>query len=78
MIASRRQAALVFKQVLKKGVPKKDLERVYSPVGLEIGADTPEAITISILSEMIKIRRLGQEYGTSSKHLRIPATIVGK
>jgi xanthine dehydrogenase accessory factor len=78
MIASRRRAALVFKQVLKKGVPKKDLARVYSPVGLEIGADTPEEIAISILSEIIKIKRLGQENGASSKHLRIPATIVGK
>jgi xanthine dehydrogenase accessory factor len=70
MIASRRRAALVFNQVLKKGVTEKDLERVYSPVGLDIGADTPEEIAVSILGEIIKIRRLGREHEASSKRLR--------
>jgi xanthine dehydrogenase accessory factor len=72
MIASRRRAALVFKQVIKKGVPEKQFERVYSPVGLDIGADTPEEIAISILSEIIRIKRLGREHETSSKRLRFP------
>ena len=70
MIASRRRAALVFNQLLKKGVSEKQLERVYSPVGLDIGADTPEEIAISILGEIIKIRRLGREREASSKRLR--------
>jgi len=70
MIASRRRAALVFNQLLKKGVPEKQLERVCSPVGLDIGADTPEEIAISILAEIIKIRRLGREHEASSKRLR--------
>ena len=70
MIASRRRAALVFNQLLKKGVPEKQLERVYSPVGLDIGADTPEEIAISILGEIIKIRRLGREHEASSKRVR--------
>jgi xanthine dehydrogenase accessory factor len=73
MIASRRRAALVFNQVLKKGVSEKELKRVYSPVGLDIGADTPEEIAISILGEIIKIRRLGREHEASSKRLRFPA-----
>jgi xanthine dehydrogenase accessory factor len=73
MIASRRRAALVFNQVLKKGVSEKELERVYSPVGLDIGGDTPEEIAISILGEIIKIRRLGREHEASSKRLRFPA-----
>jgi xanthine dehydrogenase accessory factor len=72
MIASRRRAALVFNQVLKKGVTEKELKRVYSPVGLDIGADTPEEIAISILAEIIKIRRLGREHETPSKRLRFP------
>jgi xanthine dehydrogenase accessory factor len=71
MIASRRRAALVFNQALKKGVTEKDLERVYSPVGLDIGADTPEEIAISVLGEIIKIRRLGHEHEASSKRLRL-------
>jgi xanthine dehydrogenase accessory factor len=79
MIASRRRAALVFNQVLKKGVVEKDLERVYSPVGLDIGADTPEEIAVSILGEIIKIRRLGREHEASSKRLQFSAIkTVGK
>ena len=79
MIASRRRAALVFKQVLKRGVSEKQLERVYSPVGLDIGADTPEEIAISILGEIVKIRRLGREHESSSKRLRLPTIkAVGK
>jgi xanthine dehydrogenase accessory factor len=79
MIASRRRAALVFNQLLKKGVSEKELERVYSPVGLDIGADTPEEIAISILGEIIKIRRLGREHEASSKRLRFPTIkTVGK
>jgi xanthine dehydrogenase accessory factor len=79
IIASRRRAALVFNQALKKGVTEKDLERVYSPIGLDIGADTPEEIAVSILGEIIKIRRLGREHEASSKRLRF-STIktVGK
>jgi xanthine dehydrogenase accessory factor len=73
MIASRRRAALVFNELLKKGVTEKELERVYSPVGLDIGADTPEEISISILGEIIKIRRLGREHEASSKRLPFPA-----
>ena len=76
MIASRRRAALVFNQVLKKGVSQKELKRVYSPVGLDIGADTPEEIAISILGEIIKIRRLGPEHEASSKKIRFPATKI--
>jgi len=73
MIASRRRAALVFNRLLKEGVTEKQLDRVYSPVGLDIGADTPEEIAISILAEIIKIRRLGREHEASSKKLGFPA-----
>lgn len=76
MIASRRRAALVFNQVMKKGIARRELERVYSPVGLDIGADTPEEIAISILGEIIKIRRLGRKHEASSKRLRFSKTKV--
>jgi xanthine dehydrogenase accessory factor len=73
MIASRRRVALVFNHMLKEGFTEQQLERVYSPVGLDIGAETPEEITISILAEIIKIRQLGREHEASSKKLRFPA-----
>jgi xanthine dehydrogenase accessory factor len=73
MIASRRRAALVFNRLLKQGVTETQLERVYSPVGLDIGADTPEEVALSILGEIIRIRRLGREHDASSKRLRLSA-----
>ncbi len=70
MIASRRRAALVFDQLLKEGFNKDQLRRVYSPVGLDIGAETPEEIAMSILGEIVKLRRLGQEHEAASKKLQ--------
>jgi len=79
MVASRRRVALVFNQMVKEGFTEEQLQRVYSPVGLEIGAETPEEIAVSILSEIVKIRRLGREHETSSKKIRFPAIkAVGK
>lgn len=74
MIASRRRVALVFSQLLKEGFSEEQLASVHSPVGLDIGAETPEEIAVSILAEIIKIRRLGKEQGTPSKKISIQTT----
>ncbi len=69
MIASRRRVALVFSQMLKQGFTEEQLSRVYSPVGLDIGAETPEEIAVSIMAEVVKIKRLGKEHGAISKKI---------
>lgn len=69
MIASRRRVALVFSQMLKQGFTEEQLSHVYSPVGLNIGAETPEEIAVSIMAEIIKIRRLGREHEAASKKI---------
>jgi len=74
MVASRRRVALVFNHMLKEGFTEEQLRRIHSPVGIDIGAETPEEIAVSILAEIIKIRRLGGEYEASSKKLP-PQTI---
>jgi len=73
MVASRRRVALVFNQLLKAGFKEEQLQRVYSPVGLDIGAETPQEIALSILSEIIKTRKLGREHEAPSKKLQFPA-----
>lgn len=73
MVASRRRVALVFNHMLKEGFTEQQLEGLYSPVGLDIGAQTPEEMAVSILAEIIKIRRLGREHEASSKKVRFPA-----
>jgi len=58
MLGSERKKQILWKRLLKSGnVENIDLQRISSPVGLNIGADNPEEIAISILAEMIKVRR---------------------
>lgn len=57
MIGSQRKIIAIYKQLRQDGIAAEKLARVYAPVGLEIGAITPEEIAISIVAEMIAIRR---------------------
>jgi len=59
MIGSKKKVSEVKERLLKRGVSQQQLDRVYAPIGVEIGAETPEEITISILAEIIKVRRTG-------------------
>ncbi len=57
MIGSKRKVISVYKALEKEGIPAEKFERVHAPVGLEIGALTPEEIAISITAELIGVRR---------------------
>ncbi|MBI2305541.1 MAG: XdhC family protein [Chloroflexi bacterium] len=59
MIGSRRRVRAVFQHLEEEGVSRHLLDRVHSPIGLDIGAETPEEIAVSILAEIIKERRGG-------------------
>jgi xanthine dehydrogenase accessory factor len=56
MIGSRRKRDQVFARLRATGVPEDALARVHCPIGLEIGAETPEEIAISILAQIIQER----------------------
>ena len=60
MIGSRRRTATVLRHLEEEGVPRPDLDGVSTPIGLDIGAETPEEIAIAILAEVILVRRGGQ------------------
>jgi xanthine dehydrogenase accessory factor len=60
MIGSRRKIQMVYASLKEKGVPAEKLERVHAPIGLNIGALTPEEIAVSIVAEMIQERRKGK------------------
>jgi xanthine dehydrogenase accessory factor len=70
MIGSRNKVAQVLKQLGREGVPREALERVHAPVGLDIAAETPAEIAVSILSEMVHFRRRGASSPESLKHKR--------
>lgn len=57
MIGSKRKTIRIFEELKKEGVPAKLFERVHAPIGLDIGAITPEEIAISIAAELIAKRR---------------------
>ncbi|QTA79948.1 XdhC domains-containing protein [Desulfonema limicola] len=53
MIGSRRKRDALFNALLKQGFTQDDINRVFSPIGLDIKAETPEEIGVSIVSELI-------------------------
>ncbi|UCC31214.1 MAG: XdhC family protein [Phycisphaerales bacterium] len=57
MIGSRRKIKVVFDDLRHKGAAQAQLDRVHSPIGLDIKAVTPEEIAVSIAAELISIRR---------------------
>ena len=57
MIGSKRKVISVYKALEKEGFAPEKFERVHAPVGLEIGALTPEEIAVSITAELIAVRR---------------------
>lgn len=59
MIGSRRKIALMWKKLEEKGIPRQLLEQVHAPIGIDIHADTPEEIAVSVVAELIKVRRSG-------------------
>jgi xanthine dehydrogenase accessory factor len=57
MIGSKRKTIAIFRELVKEGIPEQRFERVHAPVGLDIGAITPEEIAIAITAELIAVRR---------------------
>jgi xanthine dehydrogenase accessory factor len=75
MIGSRRKIHLVFDHVRAKGVPDSLIERVFAPIGVDIKAETPEEIAVSIMAEIIKVRH-NPDYrrGTTMEEAAAPPT----
>jgi xanthine dehydrogenase accessory factor len=56
MISSRRKKEAIFTALMENGVNREQLDRVHSPIGIDIGGETPEEIAVSIVAEMISVR----------------------
>ena len=59
LIGSRRRVGIVLEGLAKAGIPKKRLNQVFTPIGLPIGAESPDEIALSIISELVCVRRKG-------------------
>ena len=59
LLGSRRKTLMIYRRLMEQGITKDRIKEVYAPVGLNIGALTPEEIAVSIMSEIIMVRRGG-------------------
>ena len=57
MIGSRKKNTTVFQRLTKKGISQEELDKVHTPIGIDINAQTPEEIAVSIMAEIIQARR---------------------
>ena len=61
MIGSRRKRDKIYQALQEEGFTQQDINRVYSPIGLDIGAETPEELAVSIVGELIQVRAAEQK-----------------
>jgi xanthine dehydrogenase accessory factor len=62
MIGSKRKTISVVHELEKEGSPREMFSKIFAPMGLEIGAETPEEIAVSVVAEMIAVRRAPESY----------------
>ena len=59
LLGSRRKTILIYQRLVQLGIPAERLKEVHAPIGLDIGALTPEELAVSIMSEIIMYRHNG-------------------
>jgi xanthine dehydrogenase accessory factor len=59
MIGSKRRVRTVLRHAREHGADESALRRIHAPVGLDIGAQTPQEIAVSIMAEIVRVRRGG-------------------
>ena len=69
MMGSRRRVAIVKEELFEQGHEREKLDEVYTPIGLKIGAETPEEIAVSVMAEIIQVKHEKAEGCGYSKEL---------
>ena len=59
MIGSRRRVRATFVQLIDEGFSMELIERIHAPVGLDVGAETPEEIAVAVAAELVMVQRGG-------------------
>jgi xanthine dehydrogenase accessory factor len=59
MIGSRRRVRATYVQLIAEGIDRTLIDRIHAPVGLDIGAETPEEIAVSVAAELVMLNRGG-------------------
>ena len=79
LVGSKRKTILIYEELLKHGIPLERLKAVHAPIGLDIGAKTPEEIAVSIVSEIVAFRegRPGKTLTMENRYLNNAAKKLG-
>lgn len=56
MIGSSLKIKALFEKMEEKGISKEELNKVYTPIGLDLGGESPEEIAVSIIAEILMIK----------------------
>jgi len=75
LLGSRPKAVHILSALAERGIPRERLATVHTPLGLEIGAQTPDEIAISILAEMIAVRRGVDPASRVSMKMNLPGRL---
>ncbi len=76
MLGSKRKVKLFFEKMLHQGFQEKDLQRVYAPVGLDIGTETPEEIALSIMAEIMQVQSGGSGRSLAGNRKALPPLAI--
>src|SRR5256714_8383668 len=76
MIGSPSKVKRIFKDLLKEGMSRDRLARVHAPIGLDLGAETPDEIALSIAAEMLMIRKKGSGASLNTLHRLLDDEVV--
>ena len=71
LIGSRAKIARIYSALLDEGLPAECLERIHAPIGFDIGAVTPAEIAVSILAELIAVRRGADTASLAMKRVKL-------
>ena len=70
MIGSRRRVRATYVQLLDEGIDPELLGRIHAPVGLDVGAETPEEIAVAVAAELVMVRRGGARRALTGRPLK--------
>ena len=78
LIASHHRAKLVLEYLAAEGVPEDKIAKIFAPAGLDLGAATPEEIALSIVSQIVALRRGGSSRALHLTELDMPESDVSR
>jgi len=76
MIGSPGKVRNIFKELQKEGITRERLAQVHAPIGLDLGAETPDEIALSIAAEMLMLRKKGTGAPLNTLHSLLPEEVT--